>query len=349
MIPPLAVFLVTLALNAGCKGEENNADSNQGGDSDHEEEVDLNGPDYPNDDLLRVNHIQAKGTHNSYHIKNPDYDIAQLDFTMAPLDVQLEEQGVRQFELDVQYSEEGGFTVFHLQSVDELSTCHYLTDCLATMKTWSDAHTGHHILFVLIEPKDENKVGSFAEEHNQLEDEILSIWPRSRILTPDDVRGSHEDIRSAIMEDGWPTLGGTRDKIMFVLFDSGQNKTDYLEGHPNLEDRLMFTRESDMENPNAAFFWRDDPVENADRIREVVEAGFILRSRADANCIEARGNDRSRGEAALENGATMISTDFPAAVEDYDYWFDMESGSPSRCNPVSAPEFCSATDVENLE
>ncbi|MEI8255698.1 MAG: hypothetical protein WCJ30_08510, partial [Deltaproteobacteria bacterium] len=58
--------------------------------------------DYPRDSVLRVNHIQAEATHNSYHIRptvfGPDWN-----YTHAPLDAQLEQQGVRGFELDTHY------------------------------------------------------------------------------------------------------------------------------------------------------------------------------------------------------------------------------------------------------
>src|SRR5262245_16488950 len=57
--------------------------------------------DYPRDGELRLNHLQAKGTHNSYHIAPEGDLIPALEYTHMPLDVQLSSQGVRQFELDV--------------------------------------------------------------------------------------------------------------------------------------------------------------------------------------------------------------------------------------------------------
>src|SRR5690606_34693672 len=82
---------------------------------------------------LRMNHIQVKGSHNSYHIEPPpetldlymtiDDSAYTLAYTHDPLPVQLEEQGVRQIELDVfndpggDYPPEGtpGFKVMHIE------------------------------------------------------------------------------------------------------------------------------------------------------------------------------------------------------------------------------------------
>ena len=38
--------------------------------------------------------------------------------------------------------------------------------------------------------------------------------------------------------------------------------------------------------------------------------GYLVRTRSDANTTEARENDYSRFEAALESGAQIISTDY---------------------------------------
>ncbi|HIA03837.1 MAG TPA: hypothetical protein EYN66_18350, partial [Myxococcales bacterium] len=51
---------------------------------------------YPLDELLHVNHLQALGTHNSYHLAPEGAKFGgEWDYTNAPLDVQLSEQGVR--------------------------------------------------------------------------------------------------------------------------------------------------------------------------------------------------------------------------------------------------------------
>src|SRR5687767_9095184 len=54
---------------------------------------------YENDDLLRLNQLQSKGTHNSYHMMS--LPIPPWHYTHLPFDQQLETQGVRALEMDV--------------------------------------------------------------------------------------------------------------------------------------------------------------------------------------------------------------------------------------------------------
>jgi hypothetical protein len=85
----------------------------------------------PRDGELRVNHLQMKATHNSYHLR-PARVIPDWDYDMAPLEVQLGAQGVRSLELDLRWDARcGRFRVFHLPVLDDRSTCDLFTDCLA--------------------------------------------------------------------------------------------------------------------------------------------------------------------------------------------------------------------------
>jgi hypothetical protein len=94
--------------------------------------------EYPHDGLIRVNQIQLEASHNSYHLtKQPD--IEPLAYTHAPLDVQLRSQGVRGFELDTWWDGEAQeLAVYHIASIDDLSSCQRLVDCLSLLKSWSD-------------------------------------------------------------------------------------------------------------------------------------------------------------------------------------------------------------------
>ena len=126
------------------------------------------------DDCLRLNHIQVIGTHNSYKLKphpelvsllNQEMDgwSQNIDYEHRPLTEQLEELGIRQFELDVfadtaggLFSEpagarmigdesylqaeemmEPGFKVLHGQDLDYRTTCLTLKSCLGDIREWS--------------------------------------------------------------------------------------------------------------------------------------------------------------------------------------------------------------------
>ena len=66
---------------------------------------------------LRINHIQMKGTHNSYHLAPIGPTIRAYDYSHDPLDIQAEEQGVRQFEIDVWWDARGQLYVYHLSLI----------------------------------------------------------------------------------------------------------------------------------------------------------------------------------------------------------------------------------------
>ena len=145
---------------------------------------------------LRLNEIQLKGTHNSYH-RRPALPLSrEHDYEHPPLDEQLELHNVRVFELDVHLDREEGFRVYHLPVIDARSTCRRLVDCLGQMKTWSDHHPHHVPLFVWIEPKDDVDVGRRIDDFDRLEAEILSVWPRERLITPDLVRRGSESLQN---------------------------------------------------------------------------------------------------------------------------------------------------------
>ena len=89
----------------------------------------------------------------------------------------------------------------------------------------------------------------------------------------------------------------------------------------------------------------NEPIAQEARIRAAVEAGFLVRTRADTDGVEPRAGDTTRLEAALRSGAHMISTDFPVPVEGIDYTVEIPGGAPSGCNPVTAPPECTAEAV----
>ena len=86
----------------------------------HEEEVEGPYGDTTLDpvSLLKLNHMQLIGTHNSYHV-SPERTIPPLDYTHEPLPVQLA-ASVRQVELDLHFNESRrGFDVYHLDRYDD--------------------------------------------------------------------------------------------------------------------------------------------------------------------------------------------------------------------------------------
>lgn len=299
---------------------------------------------YPLDQVLTLGDLQAEGTHNSYH-QDSWFPVPSWQYTHAPLDEQMESQGVRQFELDIHFSARGQrFEVYHAPWIDADTSCSLLTDCLQVLKDWSDANPGHHPVVVLLETKDYTAPIDPADYANYLDNEVLSVWPEERLVTPAMVQGNYPTLVDAIRAEGWPTLGEVRGRLLLVLHDSGEIRTAYTHGDRDLEGRALFA-ESDTNLPYGAFLIWNDPYGQFDAIQQAVAEGFLVRTRADGDLQPSP----EQLEMALASGAHFISTDFPALGTSEVYEVEIPGGNPSRCNPVTAPEQCVANDIENPE
>lgn len=310
------------------------------------------------DDSLRLHQIQMKATHNSYHIANSL--VPALDYAHSPLDVQLESEGVRSFELDIHPPDNppGPLQVYHLPAVDQTSNCGNFQECLTVLRSWSDAHPCHHPLVVLIEPKDQLIDTGVVHEKLPLDDywdqfdqEIQSVWPRARMLTPDDVRGTHAGLREAVTTDGWPTLGQGRGKLVVIIMDENGHGAWYRKGHPQYAGRMAFVFGPEDATDTAAVQY--DNVRTPDDVTAVqalVKQGFLVRSFADRSDQANHTDDKAVQQLSLQSGAQMLTTDFPVSKPRAPgFTFEIPGGTPSRCNPVNAPAGCPPTDVENLK
>jgi hypothetical protein len=300
-----------------------------------------------------------------------------------PLDQQFETEGIRQIELDVFYDPLGGhygtrkvlpllgddamappvmfepgMKVFHVQEVDFESTCATLIECLTTIRDWSAANRRHLPIVVMIEAKDDAIIDPLnlgfviplpfdGAAFDALDAEIRSVFPPRKLITPDDVRGTHATLEDAVLTDGWPVLREARGKVMFLLDNEGKQDI-YTAGHPNLEGRVLFTN-ADPGDPDAAFVKRNDPIGDTD-IPGLVEAGYLVRTRADADTVQARTGDTTQRDAAIASGAQYVSTDYPVPNPDFGtgYYVEIPGGEIARCNPLNAPPACSDAELERL-
>ena len=323
---------------------------------------------------LRINEIQVLGTHNSYHVEPPpdiltaylgvDPDAIDLAYTHAPLTTQLEDQGIRQFELDVVGDPDGdlfrpigtaGWKVLHIEQIDEGSTCLTLVDCLSEIEQWSVGHPDHVPVTVLVEFKIPGEVEGGVdapavtpESLRTFDDEVRSVFEADRLITPDDVRGDHDSLEAAVLDGDWPTVDDARGRVMFVLND---HRDEYVDGDPSLAGRVAFPSSTPGE-PDAAFLLLNDPIEDAAEIAAAVEAGYIVRTRADVPVATVRSGDTTQRDAAFASGAQFVSTDFPVAGLSLrwgtDYVAQLPGGGTARCNPVTAPPDCNSATIEDL-
>ena len=129
--------------------------------------------------------------------------------------------------------DEPGFKVLHTQDFDFETTCLTLVACLEDIRGWSDDHPDHLPVTIFVEVKTDTVQEAAAELgvevpadlpieftvpldmtpelFEALEDEISSVFPPERLITPDDVRGDAPTLREAVLAgDAWPTLDEAR-------------------------------------------------------------------------------------------------------------------------------------------
>jgi len=298
-------------------------------------------PGGPRDDTLRVHHLQMKATHNSYHLR-PARVIPDWDYAMAPLEVQLESQGVRGLELDIRWDNRcGRFRVFHLPVLDDRSTCDLFTDCLGAIRTWSDAHRDHHPLVIQIEPKDSWDAPTTEARMVAMEREILAVFPRELVVTPDEVRGDAGTLAEAVRQRGWPTLAQTRGRVIFAIDRSDSLRDVYTHGGRDLAGRLAFI-DSRVGDPFAAVMVLNNPA-HADLAAALAANALV---RVFAWTAGEAPLDPAEATRAFASGAHLISTDYPGEGRDGGVGLRIPDGTPSRCNPVTAPTGCMSTHIE---
>lgn len=302
--------------------------------------------DYPLDDVLTLAHVQAKSTHNSYHIEPDGNELEAWAYTHLPLDEQARLLGVRHFELDVRRNPTTlVFEVFHLPIIDDVSTCADLAECLTRLRTFSDAFPGHHPLVVQLELKD-GTPADYEEYFAALHAQLTSVFVRERIVTPAMVQGARASVGEAIAMDGWPSLGRTRGMVLFTLDDTGSHRRAYTHDEQSLDGRLLFP-DSAPGQPFGAIAVENDPSSDSAAIAEALATNMLVRTRADSDSVEPYAGDTSRKDAALASGAHFVSTDYPTTVAAHDYALTIPAGSPSRCNPVTAPKECTSAALED--
>lgn len=302
-----------------------------------------------------------------------------LNYNHPSFEVQLN-AGLRSLEMDVYYDPQGGrflkpagyemlkqkgvtqlaphdtgeldlpgFKVLHIADLDFRSQYPNFKKALTAIKTWSDQNPEHIPLFIMIEAKDSaiplfpqaTQVLTYDEKaFDALDQEILEIIGRDKIITPDDVRKGYKTLREAVLAQKWPALQASKGKILFLLVPSAagasQTPSPYVANRPNLENRLMFIQ-SKPEDSYGAFLLLDNAIVRQEEIKALVKKGYLVRTRSDIETYEAKVNDKTRANAAFSSGAQVISTDFFRKGNTYntDYFVEIPGGNPVRVNPVN--------------
>ncbi|MCM2373361.1 phosphatidylinositol-specific phospholipase C1-like protein [Aporhodopirellula aestuarii] len=298
-----------------------------------------------------------------------------LDYSHRPIAEQLGDLKMRQLELDIYADPKGGLysnpighaslpdndesarlhpnaegamdlpgmKVLHSPGFDYRSTVPTFVAALKQIHNWSQRHPTHVPILVLVELKDSvvgpALVKPVPYDEKLLDDvdvEIRSVFEDGDLILPDQIRGTHQTLRDAVIDEGWPRLDECRGRVWFALDNEGQLRERYLAGHPSLRGRVMFVS-VDPNHEAAAFRKLNDPIRNFAEIRDAVRRGLIVRTRADVETRQARSGDTRRRERAFESGAQYISTDYPVADPRLtDYRVALPGEVEYRVNPVTS-------------
>ncbi|WP_295212001.1 phosphatidylinositol-specific phospholipase C1-like protein [uncultured Chryseobacterium sp.] len=233
-----------------------------------------------------------------------------------------------------------GYKMIHITDIDYQTQYYTLEDCLKDLKKWSDSHPDHDPVFITLEPKDgkANAYGTEPEHYmsklfDELDGELKKYLGKNKIITPDEIRGSYPTLNAAVLNKHWPKVKDVKGKFLFVLDNNSENRDLYIQGHPSLKGRMVFTN-SEPGTAEAAVLFRNDP---GPEITGLVKQGYLVRTRADADTMEARKEDYSRFEKAKASGAQVITTDYyqQSTLFKSNYKISFDNNSYERKNPVT--------------
>lgn len=291
-----------------------------------------------------------------------------LEYEHLPIRDQLD-LGMRNLEIDIFHDPEGGryksplgiqaireaspydtmkmkkpgMKVFHVQDIDFRSHYYLFSEALSEIKEWSDNHPDHIPIIITMNLKDEvidrpgfqNPLPFSITALDSVDNEILSVLGWDKLIHPDLVRSSYPSLEEAVIRNGWPLLSDSKGKLLFML-DAGESiNALYVQDHPSLRDRVMFINSKEG-TPEAAFMILNNPFISFGKIQEFVRKGYMVRTRSDANTIEARNNDFTRWQKAQESGAQVITTDYymPSNLFESHYKVGFEADTVYKINPI---------------
>ena len=305
---------------------------------------------------LRINQVQMRATVNSYHASLVPGVVDEFSYDHLRLAEQAEQQGVRVFDLDVRGDRVSFMAISPATDehvVDRWNNCSErmnppggLIACLWNLREWLEANPEHPLVIILVgESELLERRSQMMHQLGELESQLAIGLDRERLLTPGDVRGAHPTLWHALQAGGWPTVEATRGKVMLVLNDRGVVRARYLltggddpenrllfiigdpelEGDPALRDEVVFT----FEPPVVRQFESD--MARLPRMRALVDAGYLVHAITD---------DAERARRLRAEGVHFVGTRFPDEV------FGPLDGSPTTCNPITAPADCRADQIE---
>ncbi|CAF1362203.1 unnamed protein product, partial [Didymodactylos carnosus] len=231
---------------------------------------------------------------------------------------------IRQLELDIHIlsdKDDRRFTVYHLQLVDDHTTCFCLQDCLIQILNWHQQHIHHFPVFLFIEIKsmihEDVRTGLTGVKCRDLElikDELLNIFSDiNHFILPDQIQQHFSSLTEALNQQhfdeskgdfnyygyGWLPLTSCLGKIIPVYLDDAHNRADQLScltSSPDASHRFFFIAQSNIEQSYSAVVVVKDSIsmENERLINASLAKGKIVRVTfsGDACGTEKKNNEK---------------------------------------------------------
>ena len=278
------------------------------------------------DETIKLNEIQILASHNSYKKEGSGLgklfvglgdsfaEAKALRYGYKNITDQLE-LGIRSMEFDLRKRKDS-FVLTHVPLVDNSSVAPNFSMALDEIKLYSSHNETHIPIIILLEIKDDWMILDHALQKiesdelimlNQLLEEKLG----DTLYRPSDLMQEGLSIRETIETYGWPSVSSLLGKVLFVIHPDNFNES-YLSLDPTLEDLPMFigSYEDDLEYDYASFVVHNDV--DVDRITELVDQGYIVRTRIDEQLIF----DQKRYHDAILSGAQLLTSDFTKGRKD---------------------------------
>jgi len=118
-----------------------------------------------------------------------------------------------------------GFKVMHQPDFDFRSHNMTFVGSLTEIKKWSDSNKGHIPIIITMNTKDKkyNIPGTvdllpFTKEVlDAIDDEILMVFTKNDLITPDLIQGGCRTLEEAVLTKGWPTIEKLKGRVQFVI------------------------------------------------------------------------------------------------------------------------------------
>lgn len=283
-------------------------------------------------DQVTIDMVQSIGTHNSYKRKPGIVLNQNFRYEHEPILTQLR-LGVRHFELDIHVAsrDKMQFRIFHLQLVDDKTTCRSIKECLAPAAEWSRSVGGKHSpLYFMLDFKTSfwesartSTAGVKSDQLLRLEAEIKEFW--KHYVTPDDLRNT------------WPyPIKKANGKAFFMMRQvdiEGSLSGKLLHQMPDISVKSLGT----FDYSKYRFVFISDIInqKDADNVKDLVDKRVMVRVRIHepTNLVLD-----SRSMTLIEfSGAQLVTTDHPPLQD------------ARCCDQTAGPSFYTKFSNDKLE